>query len=439
MGLLKLYITILLTAFTAYYSHSQWNGKVQTTGAMNEMGKTNFATQVWLDTLPNKAHFYGMGPYDRMKGEITVFDGKPFYASAFEEGKATVAQSWDIRSPFFVYANVLEWESFELSGPFTGLGSIQNQVATIAQRNGYDLNNALPFKISGTFDSITTHIVTPRSADVQGYKADVKQQVFTFDTSSGSLLGFYSERHQGIFTSAKSFIHVHYISDDQTFMGHLDGIETRVKSLTLYLPVNQKNNKTGVKVNDTDFSKGRLGNIQKIELEDLAKFHGHLCDGLVVGHLALKEALLQLYPDGITDRTNTRIVSGPSPCLTDAAVYLTGGRYQFNTFYVSKALNGIFVVQRIDNHKTVSVTLNQGVKPREIDLLGARATNGELSPCQLDSLRALEDGFTQKLLESDPKNNFVVTELTNFKWNPVLNNEFVKIDILNKDAERCDR
>ncbi len=56
----------------------------------------------------------------------------------------------------------------------------------------------------------------------------------------------------------------------------------------------------------------------------------HIADRLVYDvlgmeaktHLALQEALLQLYPDGIIDRTDTRIVSKPSPYLTDAAIYI---------------------------------------------------------------------------------------------------------------------
>lgn len=439
MKYIKLYIALLLVGFIYQNGCAQQSGKVYTVGAMNKMGKTNFKTQVWLDTIPDKSHLYGMGPYDRMKGEIMVFDGKPFYASAFEEGKAMVGQSWDIRSPFFVYANVSEWREFELSGDISSVEDIQNKVAAIAQKNGYVLKEPFPFKIIGNLDTITTHIVTPRSSDVEGYRAGVKQQLFTFNNSKGSLLGFYSEKHQGIFTSSKSFVHVHYLSDDQTFMGHLDKINTDVKLLTLYLPIQQKNYKTGLRVNDTDFSKGRLGNVQKVELDDLAKFHGHLCDGLVVGHLALQEALLQLYPDGLIDRTNTRIVSKPSPCLTDVAIYLTGGRYQFNSFYVSENINGLFTVQRIDNGKTVSVAMNKGVKPNEINIQGAKAVKGELGPCELDGLKTLEDEFSEKLLQTNPKDVFTVTDLLEFKWQPILKNDYTKTDILNKNRPQCNR
>jgi len=97
-----------------------------------------------------------------------------------------------------------------------------------------------------------------------------------------------------------------------------------------------------MEVLDTNFSKGSLNYKQTITLNDVVKFHGHLCDGLVVGFLGAKEALYKLYPDGLVDRTNTRIISKSSPCLTDVAIYLTGGRYQFNTFFVSDSINYIY-------------------------------------------------------------------------------------------------
>lgn len=188
---------------------------------------------------------------------------------------------------------------------------------------------------------------------------------------------------------------------------------------------------------DTDFSKGRLNHKQKITINDLEKFHGHLCDGLVVGALAVQEAMKELYPNEPIDRTNLRIVSKPSPCLTDVAIYLTGGRYQFNTFYVDTDFDGLYIIQRIDNLKTVSVSLNNGVKPTAIDSLGNIAIQQNLSPCDIDHLRKLEDDFTQVLLHSDPTIFFTVKEISNFKWNPKTKNDYLKTDILNKNLPDC--
>jgi len=195
-----------------------------------------------------------------------------------------------------------------------------------------------------------------------------------------------------------------------------------------------------LKVLDTDFSKGRLTLEHDLSLHDLEKFHGHLCDGLIVGFLGIQEGLNVLYPNGIIDRTNTRIVSKSSPCLTDVAVYISGGRYQFNSFYVDNSIeNGFYIIQRKDNGKTVKVNLNKGVKPNEIDVLGKKAVKGNLPACDLDKLKKLEDDFSKKLLTSNPKTIFTVTQITDFEWKPILKNDYTKTDILNKNKPNCNK
>lgn len=192
-----------------------------------------------------------------------------------------------------------------------------------------------------------------------------------------------------------------------------------------------------IKVLDTDFSKGRLQNIQTITLDDAVKLHGHLCDGLVVGFLGLKETLYKLYPDSIIDRTNNRIVSKPSPCLTDIAIFMTGARYQYNTYYVSDSIKYQFIVQRIDNEKTFGVQLKPGLMPTAIDSLGRLATKGELDACGIDSLRKLESQFSTFLLSQNPQKLFIIEEIKNYKWLPLLKGNFLKTDVLNKKLQNC--
>lgn len=193
-----------------------------------------------------------------------------------------------------------------------------------------------------------------------------------------------------------------------------------------------------IQVIDTDFSKGRLNHQQIISLDDVAKFHGHLCDGLVSGFLSLKEALYQLYPNKIIDRTNTVITSKASPCLTDVAIYLTGGRYQFNSFYVSNAIAYNYIVQRIDNGITFGVKLANGIKPSIIDEMGNKAVAQQLSPCELDELKKLEDDFSAKLLSINPPDAFIIEAIKDFYWQPVLENNFIKTDIINKAMPPCE-
>lgn len=185
---------------------------------------------------------------------------------------------------------------------------------------------------------------------------------------------------------------------------------------------------------DTDFSKGRLNHIQTISIDDCAKFHGHLCDGLVVGFLGLREALHLLYPNKIIDRTNTRVVSKSSPCITDVGVYLTGGRYQFNTYFVDDSISYPYIVQRIDNGLTYGIKLKPGIKPHIIEDMGNKAIEGKLSPIELDDLKKLEDDFSNKLLSLNITSLFDIDKIENFAWQPVLDNKFIKTDVLNKNV-----
>lgn len=189
------------------------------------------------------------------------------------------------------------------------------------------------------------------------------------------------------------------------------------------------------KVIDTDFSKGQLINIQNIRYKDLVKFHGHSCDGLLEGMQALQLGLNVLYPNGVIDRTNTCVVSKSSPCLTDAAIYLTGGRYQYNTFYVDDNISGMYIIQRIDNGKAVIVSRNENVKPVIIDILGKKAIAKELSYNQLRELKKLEDEYAKKLRKSKPQLNFTVKELNDYVWQPRSNSYFIKTDIINKNVK----
>lgn len=207
--------------------------------------------------------------------------------------------------------------------------------------------------------------------------------------------------------------------------------------MTLLIVQNTFAQTPSIKVLDTNFSKGTLNHKQTVTLKEVAKFHGHLCDGLVVGFLGAKEVLYQLYPDGLVDRTNTRIISKSSPCLTDVAIYLTGGRYQFNTFFVSDSIHYIYVIQRISDGKAFGVKLKPGTKPAEIDRLGNLAIDKKLNACELVELRKLEDAFSKKMLKSNPVENFIIEELFDFAWKPQLQNNFIKTDIINKNAGTC--
>jgi acetolactate decarboxylase len=90
-----------------------------------------------------------------------------------------------------------------------------------------------------------------------------------------------------------------------------------------------------------------------------------------------------------------------------------------------------------DNGLTYGVKLKPGIKPSIIEEMGNTAIAGKLSPCDLDHLKKLEDDFSQLLLSSNPAGLFIVDAIQKFNWQPVLENNFIKTDIINKALPSC--
>ncbi len=109
-----------------------------------------------------------------------------------------------------------------------------------------------------------------------------------------------------------------------------------------------------LQVMDTDSALGRRNlHPKQITLKDMARMHGHLCDGLVTAWVELSEALRALFPNGVVDRTDVRVVSKNAPCWSDAGAWMTGARVNQGTLMLDNAVGDGFIVQRISTGAAV--------------------------------------------------------------------------------------
>lgn len=157
------------------------------------------------------------------------------------------------------------------------------------------------------------------------------------------------------------------------------------------------------RVRDTESSHGRYAAETKtLIVKDLVKFHGHACDGLFRGVMAL--ALDTLFPDGVVDRTDLRVLSRNSPCLGDIAAYLTGGRVRFNTQDVVDEPGVWFVVQRMTTGETVRVTETPGVYPAALSAEESRLVAAcTATPAALDVVQTAQWEWVRTVLLTTPK------------------------------------
>ncbi|MCR9181525.1 MAG: acetolactate decarboxylase [Flavobacteriaceae bacterium] len=184
-----------------------------------------------LDTL-NKKNLYGIGPVENLQGELMIFDGISYVSKVKTDSSMTVETSFDIKAPFFVYAQVDEWESETLPSSISNLDTLERYL----DEKFKERYEPVVFKIEGQIDSATIHIVNLPDGSTVSSPEEAHQGIVYYPITNAKvdILGFFSRKHQAIFTHHDTFMHLHLITKDREMMGHLDEIDFGSNQLTLY-------------------------------------------------------------------------------------------------------------------------------------------------------------------------------------------------------------
>jgi formylmethanofuran dehydrogenase subunit E len=196
-----------------------------------------------------------------------------------------------------------------------------------------------------------------------------------------------------------------------------------------------------IRVRDTDSALGRYSlKTKEIGLKDLARMHGHLCDGLVIAFVEIKAVLDRLFPDGVVDRTDLRAVSKNGPCWVDAVAWMTGARINFQTLRIDNTVGDGFIIQKISTGEAYQVALKPGVFPAdqarlESQIRNARAQGKAVGAAEIDEFERLADQLSRKMLTTPPSALVDVRPLPNYRF---LAMDLLggRGDIMNKDVPR---
>jgi alpha-acetolactate decarboxylase len=194
-------------------------------GMMHE-GKTG--TEVALDTLVPNGTLFGVGALSELRGEVTIINGQIFFS--YPDGPESVRMEQSLKSSetaaLLVTAAVDYWISSELESP-VDFEHLDDAVAHAAQIAGLDTSGIIPFLIRGNVEELTWHVIdgTRLTAEDQTHESHQRAAVTkTIRESPVSIVGFYSNHHQGVFTHRDSRTHMHVVSRDLAASGHVDHV-----------------------------------------------------------------------------------------------------------------------------------------------------------------------------------------------------------------------
>tara|TARA_R110002073_G_scaffold293194_2_gene458754 strand:+ start:26873 stop:27598 length:726 start_codon:yes stop_codon:yes gene_type:complete len=206
---------------------------VKIVGAMkNVMWKGELGSRIDLDTISDKNGLYGLGPVNELKGELLINNGKSYISKVKSDSTMTVDKTFDVSAPFFVYANITDWNEIDLP---SNIKSIQDLEKFIDKKTT-TYKRPFPFKLKGEVSKAIIHTQNlPEGTKVSSPdEAHQGQTNYGLTNEESEIIGFFSTEHKGIFTHHDSFIHMHLITKDESKMGHLDELE--IGNMKLYLP-----------------------------------------------------------------------------------------------------------------------------------------------------------------------------------------------------------
>lgn len=191
--------------------------------AKNVMQGTDLSNHISLDTVLVPG-LYGLGPYDNLQGEITVYNGVPF-VSSIENGKVKMRVDSNAKAPFFVYSH-LKSRKVKETVRWKNVDDIDHSMQRLKKYFDIPEDDAFPFIVEAEFSKIKLHIIMRDTNEIKhSHEAHSKAKVhLEYKNIQGKLIGFYSKHHEGVFTPKDSRIHVHFLAADGSVTGHLDGI-----------------------------------------------------------------------------------------------------------------------------------------------------------------------------------------------------------------------
>jgi acetolactate decarboxylase len=225
---------VIRNAFLIFWAISSCaDAQVVTTGAMRRtLWEGQLSGLIAMDSIAKPGKF-GIGPLEYLQGEITLLDGHCFVSRVMTDGTITVSERTDVKAPFFVHAEVAQWNRVELPPQVVDLASLDAFLTELAVTR----TEPFVFQLRGLVGDVHVHVMNvPPGTTINGPEEAHAHQVLVRDTGNeGTLVGFFSTEHRTVFTHHDTNIHVHYIAWDHSEMGHVDTLRIDPSRIVLEL------------------------------------------------------------------------------------------------------------------------------------------------------------------------------------------------------------
>jgi alpha-acetolactate decarboxylase len=227
------------TSSTLHEGAASDNGETRVFGALRALmheGKTG--PEVALSAVVPGPHTYAVGALSELRGEVTVLDDDVWLAYPNDDGTARVTKvrMSDEQAALLVVAKVGAWRRIRVDADVLA-DRLDEEIERLVRANGADASRPIPLIIEGTFADMGWHVIDGRKlAAAKTHEEHAAAAARgSVGRASGTLVGFFSTRHQGVFTHMNKKTHFHAVLPKENISGHVDSV-TILSGATLLVP-----------------------------------------------------------------------------------------------------------------------------------------------------------------------------------------------------------
>ncbi|MGH7795809.1 MAG: hypothetical protein ACREQ2_13130 [Candidatus Binatia bacterium] len=213
---------------------------VKWVGAQRNVLQGDISGHIALASLSGAQNLYAVGPAEGLRGEVSIFDSVPSI-SRITGGVLGVENHFNINACFVVYAQVSAWQRATIQRAIGDPAALETHLLKVASELGVDVSQPFPFLIDGTTKHSMFHVLDKRDGLTHTPELHEKAKVrFVLQREPVKVIGFYSNRHRGIFTPTDANIHMHVKNANGQMSGHLEKIQLE-RGATLAVPRGRTN------------------------------------------------------------------------------------------------------------------------------------------------------------------------------------------------------
>ncbi|MBX7152064.1 acetolactate decarboxylase [bacterium] len=209
-------------AFLIQACESPQNYSVEYRGSLKSiMHEGNTSATIALDSLKNRDHLYALGAAENLDGEILIWNSRPLTAHANGDS-LSIDSTFDPKAALLVFVSVPKWKEMLLPESVKTIADLENYIKETLNNPEFPVS----FLITGEIESLNWHVVRPGNGEeLLPHDQHAQSGIRGNLTGVGvNILGFYSSKHQGVFTHHSSNVHMHVTTDDKKTSAHVDEV-----------------------------------------------------------------------------------------------------------------------------------------------------------------------------------------------------------------------